>query len=97
MNMERAIDKDRLRRLKLELRRTLMQLWDPIGVKDDPMAADEYDMYLGEIYGLLSRHVTDVEMAEHLRKIETERMGFAEQQTTDRLDVARALKALSLE
>jgi hypothetical protein len=29
-----------------ELRALLMTAWDPIGVKDEPRAADEYDSYM---------------------------------------------------
>ena len=30
-----------------------MDVWDPIGVKDEPNAQDEYDGYLGGVYELL--------------------------------------------
>lgn len=30
-----------------------MDVWDPIGVKDEPNAQDEYDSYLGGVYELL--------------------------------------------
>ncbi len=32
-----------------------MSEWDPIGVKDLPEAADEYDGYLGDVYALIVR------------------------------------------
>jgi len=91
------IDKDRSRRIRASIQTTLMTSWDPIGVKDEPMAADEYDMYLGDIYGLLTHEETESSIAAYLREIEIKRMGFAEQQTPDRLDVARALKEIPLD
>ena len=51
-----------------------MSKWDPIGVSDEPMAADEYDSYLGDVHELLERHATADEIARYLHKIETQRM-----------------------
>ncbi len=73
-----------------------MREWNPIGVKDEPMATDEYDMYLGDIYGLLNDGEPEAAIAAHLRHIEIRRMGFAEFQTPSRLDVARTLKTIPL-
>jgi hypothetical protein len=41
------------RRIRVDIRHVLMDVWDPIGVKDIPQASDEYDSYLGEIMELL--------------------------------------------
>ena len=96
MNLDRMIDKERGRRVQTAIRDVLMREWDPIGVKDEPMAADEYDMYLGDIYGLLTDNASEAAIAAHLQKIERERMGFADFQTAERLDVAKALRAIPL-
>jgi hypothetical protein len=96
MNLDRMIDKERGRRIQTAIRDVLMREWDPIGVKDEPMAADEYDMYPGDIYGLLTDNAAEAAIAAHLRKIEIERMGFADFQTLERLDVAKALRAIPL-
>jgi len=88
------IDKERGQRIRTAIREVLMRDWDPIGVKDEPLAADEYDMYLAGVYGLLASGVPENTVAAHLRDIEIGRMGFAEFQTPDRLDVAKALKAI---
>ena len=53
-----------------------MSKWDPIGVSDEPNAADEYDMYIGDVFELLRRSAKDDEIAEYLRWVETERMGL---------------------
>jgi hypothetical protein len=91
------IDKDRSRRIRNAIREVLMKDWDPIGVSDEPMAADEYDSYLGDVYGLLKNQEQEAVIATYLREVEIKRMGFAEEQTPDRLDTARALKALSFD
>ena len=51
----RMIDKYESRRIRTEIRRVLMTVWDPIGVRDEPNAQDEYDSYLGGVFGLLTR------------------------------------------
>jgi hypothetical protein len=51
-----------------------MQVWDPIGVKDEPNAQDEYDAYLGGVYELLVGAASDDSIKEHLWRIVTERM-----------------------
>ena len=72
--------KDELEEIESAIRRVLMEKWDPIGVSDEPQAADEYDSYIWGIYGLLKRGAEDKEIATHLLKIETERMGLTDTQ-----------------
>jgi hypothetical protein len=96
MNLDRMIDKDRARRIRDAIRATLMNDWDPIGVKAEPAAADEYDMYSGALYEMLLREESETSIAAHLREIEMKRMGFAEAQTPSRIDVAKALKKIPL-
>jgi hypothetical protein len=43
------------RRYRTAIRAVLMQEWDPIGVADTPEAADEYDVYISKVHGLLIR------------------------------------------
>ena len=72
-----------------QIRSVLNDYWDPIGVADD--VSDEYDSYIGGLYGLLSREQSDDVIVEHLRRIQTEHMGLKEptrlrlQQVVDRL------------
>lgn len=69
-----AIDKYESRRIRSEIRRILLQYWDPIGIRDDPNAQDEYDGYLGGIYELLVRDASDKEISNHLWRIIEERI-----------------------
>ena len=41
------IDKYESRRIRAEVRRVLSDVWDPIGVKDEPNAQDEYRLLSG--------------------------------------------------
>ena len=68
------IDKYESRRIRSEIRRVLMTVWDPIGVRDEPNAQDEYDSYLGGVFDLLTGGASDDRISEHLWRIVTERM-----------------------
>ena len=59
-----------------ELRRLLMEEWDPIGVRGIPEAADEYDGYLGPIASRLREEASAEEIARYLTDVEEERMGL---------------------
>ncbi len=59
-----------------ELRRLLVEDWDPIHVKDSPEAADEYDGYRSAVVGLLRDGASTADIAAHLSKVEQTRMDF---------------------
>ena len=60
--------------IQQQIRSVLNEAWDPIGVAAD--APDEYDSYIGGLYGLLQRETVDDVIVAHLRRIETEHMGL---------------------
>ena len=53
-----------------------MQHWDPIGIKDVPECADEYDRYIDDIHWLLLCGAGFPEIAQHLHGIERRQMGL---------------------
>jgi len=55
----------------------LHYIWDPIGVRGEPNARDEYDSYVPGVYSLLHDGATAEQIATHLDKIATERMGLS--------------------
>ena len=71
------IDKHESRRIRVEIRHVLMNVWDPIGVKDEPNAQDEYDCCLGSLFNLLTTSATDEQIAEYLWRQGTEHMGLS--------------------
>jgi len=73
-----VIEKDKSRRIRVAIRHVLMDKWDPIGVADEPMAADEYDSYIGGVFELLESNATREMLEEHLREIETRNMGLTD-------------------
>src|SRR5688572_30589721 len=58
------------------IRSVLMNDWDPIGVRDIPQAADEYDAYAMPIYTILRQHRSEDAVLDYLRWM-TEHMGLA--------------------
>jgi hypothetical protein len=72
-----------------------MGVWDPIGVKDLGAPRNEYDGYIGEIYGLLTKGATDEEIAAELLRIEREGMGLSRPGSTIGRTVA-ALRTVKL-
>ena len=50
--------------------------WDPIGVNDTEEARDEYQSYTPQVYSFRINNSDSETIAQHLHKIETERMGL---------------------
>jgi hypothetical protein len=90
-----AIDKYESRRIRSEIRHVLLRCWDPIGIRDEPNAQDEYDSYLGGIYEMLVGGATDEEIAHHLWRIIEERIEIHPQSgATER--TIRELRAIQI-
>jgi hypothetical protein len=71
-------------------RALLLREWDPIGVRDVPQAADEYDSYVGGVVQALRSGATASAIADQLIEIEVSRMGLA----GDRARAKRVAEAL---
>jgi hypothetical protein len=54
----------------------LHYVWDPIRVAGIPLARDEYDSYLPQIFSMLIERKGEDEIAEYLTGIEDNRMGL---------------------
>ena len=67
---------DRARRYHDEIAALLMRAWDPIGVAGIAEAQDEYDAYVGEVYGMLIRHEPRHKLVDYLWWAETENMAL---------------------
>ncbi|WP_077343617.1 hypothetical protein [Pseudocolwellia agarivorans] len=68
----------------------LFYLWDPIGVCDIPMARDEYQSYLPQVFKLLINDSKDHEVSAYLIKVESGSMGMSAN-SKKALEVARLL------
>jgi hypothetical protein len=89
------IEKYESRRIRVAIRHVLMDVWDPIGVKDEPNAQDEYDGYLGGVYELLVTGASDESIEDHLWRIVTERMELSAKKS-DMADTVKALRQIPL-
>ena len=72
-----AYDKASSRRIRVEIRRVLLDTWDPIGIRDEPNAQDEYDGYMGEIFDLLMKRAPDPAIVDYLMWAVNEHMGLS--------------------
>lgn len=85
----------RSREIQDGIRLLLLEGWDPIGIADVREAQDEYDAYIGGVYGLLASGASPETVAQHLADIQRDSMGL----TTERdllMPVARKLCALNV-
>lgn len=69
--------KERSIQIQESIRGVLMQKWDPIGIKDEPGAQEEYDRYIEGVYRLLADASPTEGIVDYLYKIETERIGLS--------------------
>ena len=90
------IDKYESRRIRVDIRHVLLSVWDPIGIKDEPNAQDEYDSYLGGVYELLVSGASDERIAVRLWQIVTEEMGLSGAKKADMADTVKALRDIKL-
>jgi hypothetical protein len=86
--------KENSRRIRTEIRHVLLKVWDPIGIKDQPAAQDEYDSYIGRAFELLTTNASDAELNEYLVWI-VDRMGMDASRHSHQ-DVIQALRAIDL-
>jgi len=70
-------DRDRLDRFKKyhdTVRQALLNDWDPIGIRKEPGAQDEYDSYIPMVCKLLMTKRPVHEVFDYLWRLETEHM-----------------------
>src|SRR5258708_22472509 len=67
---------ERAHEIQSQIREILLRDWDPIGVRDEARAQDEYDSYIGGVYRLLASGASPSSVAEHLAQLEAEQMGL---------------------
>jgi hypothetical protein len=90
------IDKYESHRIRVEIRRVLLEVWDPIGIKDEPNAQSEYDGYLGDVYKLPVGGATDSEIIDRLLYIVHGRMGLERATPADMIETVSALRKILL-
>ncbi|MEP6690251.1 MAG: hypothetical protein ABJD07_03790 [Gemmatimonadaceae bacterium] len=74
--------------------RALLEQWDPLGVREQPGAHEEYTKYVPAIYSLLARGGSDVQVARHLHSLELGELGHPELAARDLAPLLKTLRAL---
>ena len=54
----------------------LLSDWDPIGIRDVPQTADEYDAYAAPVARMIAEERSEAELTAYLLEIETEIFGL---------------------
>jgi len=90
------IEKYESRRIRVQIRHVLLEVWDPIGVKDAQHAQDEYDGYIGELYDMLVSGASDSKLSDYLYWAVHENMGLEAATPTDMADTVAALRKIEL-
>ena len=78
------------------MRHVLLEVWDPIGIKDEPNAQNEYDGYIGKLYDLLVSHADDSQLIDYLYWAVHDNMGLDAASRTDMQNTVAALKKIPL-
>ncbi|MGA9836401.1 MAG: hypothetical protein WBQ26_03700 [Gemmatimonadaceae bacterium] len=79
-----------------EIKRILMEQWDPIGVRDEPMCADEYDVYATHLFGLLARGASDNEIVGYFGEAE-DRIGLGRSSRRGLAPIVTSLRAIGVQ
>jgi hypothetical protein len=90
------IEKYESRRIRVQIRHILLSTWDPIGVRDNPKAQDEYDSYVVRLYELLVGNASDAELIDYLYWVVHELMGLEGATRDDMATTVEALREISL-
>lgn len=72
--------------------RVLLEQWDPLGVRDTPGTHADYTPYVHEVYGLLLRGGSDVQVDRFLRHVVHTDMHRPEPAEGTYMGVARSLR-----
>jgi hypothetical protein len=86
----------RARAIQRSIADVLEQDWDPIGVKDESEARNEYDAYVEGIYRLIVSRATVQQLAEHLARIEAEQLGLVNANAAALMHIAEKLLKLDV-
>jgi len=89
------IDKPESRRIRVLIRHVLLEVWDPIGINDEPNAQNEYDGYIGTVYDLVSP-ADDSQLIDYLYWATHDHMGLDAATKAEMKDTVEALKKIPL-
>ena len=77
--------------------RVLLEEWDPLGVASAPGEHLEYQLYAHEVYNLLARGASDVQIARYLHRAEDSELGHPELASRDLEPLVTRLRTIERE
>ena len=77
--------------------RVLLEEWDPLGVASAPGEHLEYQLYAHEVYNLLARGASDVQIARYLHRAEEGELGHPELASRDLEPLVTRLRTIERE
>lgn len=72
----------------------LLEQWDPLGVASAPGEHPEYHPFAHEIYNLLARGASDVQVARYLHRAEDGELGHPELASRDLTPLVNRLRTI---
>lgn len=87
---------EEFKRLRQEVRKILLNEWDPLGVKGFPHAQDQYDEYLHEFTQFVWSDSSLGTIVDRFENLERHRMGLNHSDRSRLQEVAKALKSLNV-
>jgi hypothetical protein len=79
------------------IERALLEQWDPLGVASAAGEHLEYRMYAHEVYNLLARGASDVQIARYLHRAEDNELGHPELASRDLAQLVTRLRTIERE
>jgi hypothetical protein len=76
------------------IERALLEQWDPLGVASAPGEHAEYHPYAHEVYNLLARGASDVQIARYLHHAEDAELGHPELVSCDLAPLVTRLRTI---
>lgn len=86
-SLERPVAEERIERV-------LLEQWDPLSVASAPGQHEEYRPYAHEVYNLLARGASDVQIARYLHRAEGGELGHPELVSRDLAPLVTRLREI---
>jgi hypothetical protein len=96
MSVWSMMDKQKSREIRVQIGQVLWEVWDPIGVNDNPLARDEYSGYVSGVFQLVAGDASDQEIVEHLYGQATGHMGLPHVNRDQIMSTVYALRKIHL-
>jgi hypothetical protein len=97
MTPQRRKERRRAKEIQDAIRKVFLRDWDPIGINAQSDLDDEYDMYIGRVFGIITTTRSEDALIDYLAWVEHERMGFQTPPREKLLPIAQKLLALNVE